>query len=396
MNIAIIVRKLNVTGGTQRQALSLAREFKQQGHRVVLYTFLYDKKRCYPDLLEDLDVRSLAYYPLHSYFFLDLIREQNAAKNLASLIERDTDILHPHDQASHRVAYYFKKKIKNIPSVWMMNDLPIKRWSFWREQQMNPSLSLSFIKTFAYWLFDFYEIQKFIRAQDAITVLDDKDKEWVRYYFKKQAIVVRSGLDSNRFFYTPRTHVSRPAQLLMSGIFFTHRRFEDGIKAIKILKGQGCDVVLSIRGAHRADDPYVRRLQQLVHRLDLQRYVTFAGPTSSDREHARTLVHADIFLFPNHLQSWGLVVFEAMATGTPVVVSKSAGASEVLTDKKNALLVNPKSPAEIAKAVKTLIDNPALYRRLSRNGRMFVEQNISWSRQAKKLLALFEDILKHK
>ena len=50
MNIAIIIRRLNVKGGAQRQALSLARELKNMGHNVALYTFFYDKDKCFSDL----------------------------------------------------------------------------------------------------------------------------------------------------------------------------------------------------------------------------------------------------------------------------------------------------------------------------------------------------------
>jgi len=100
-----------------------------------------------------------------------------------------------------------------------------------------------------------------------------------------------------------------------------------------------------------------------------------------------------VFVFPNHLQSWGLAVFEAMASGLPVVVSKSAGASEVLTDGENALLVNPKNPGEIAKAIQSLIDNPDLYRTLSKNGRDFVEQNISWVKYTDQMEDVFKRVM---
>ena len=55
MKIAIMVRKLNVRGGVQRHALSLARELALEGDDVTLYTFLYDKEkyRPYPGRADD-------------------------------------------------------------------------------------------------------------------------------------------------------------------------------------------------------------------------------------------------------------------------------------------------------------------------------------------------------
>ena len=88
----------------------------------------------------------------------------------------------------------------------------------------------------------------------------------------------------------------------------------------------------------------------------------------------------DIFLFPNHLQSWGLAVFEAMSSGVPVVVSQTAGAAEVLADRDTALIVPPKSPSAIAAAVAVLVQDPALFAHMSEGGRAFVESRMSWSR----------------
>ncbi len=83
-----------------------------------------------------------------------------------------------------------------------------------------------------------------------------------------------------------------------------------------------------------------------------------------------------------------------MACGMPVIVSRTAGASEILTDGENALLVNPKKPQEIADAIERLVENPELYMRLSVKGRKFVEERMSWERSAHNLLALFERVRK--
>jgi glycosyltransferase involved in cell wall biosynthesis len=94
------------------------------------------------------------------------------------------------------------------------------------------------------------------------------------------------------------------------------------------------------------------------------------------------------------LQSWGLVVFEAMAMGLPVIVSETAGASEVLTDHENSIIVKPKDPKGIASAVQELIQKPELYKKLSREGRKFVEKNISWPRYTEDMLKIFQSKLK--
>ncbi len=392
MKIAIIIRKLNTRGGNQRHVLSLAQELVKRGHRVTLYTFIYSPADCYEDLLKGLDVISLAYYPHTSRFLF--FKENHASQQLADRIDSDTEILNPHDQVCYRVAYYYKKRVKNIPSVWVMHDMPTRRFSFMREQEVNTRFHVSLLKLGIATILDWWECYTFIRVQDRIVVLDYRDQEWVKQYFKINAIVVRNGIDIVSFPFIPQHSLSKNnVRLLASGIFFPHRRFEDAIDAVKILHDAGIAATLDIVGFFSKSSAYHHELCKRLDGLGMSSFITFLGKVSEDDLRALYACH-NIFIFPNHLQSWGLAVFEAMASGCPVIVSKTAGASEVLTDGEHALLVSPKSPEEIAHAVKRLIDNPNLYQMLSRNGRLFVEQHISWERYTDSLLSVFDSVLK--
>ncbi len=272
--------------------------------------------------------------------------------------------------------------------------MPTKTWSFRRDSQFDSKLKISFIKRLFYWLVDKYEIKKFIKPQDKIIVLDNRDREWVREYFKKEAIVVRSGLDLERFNFKERESLTnKKVEILMAGIFFRHRRFEDGIMAMKILKEKNYDVNLSIVGDYNINKDYFKELVYLAKKSGMEDSVDFAGRVS-DEKLLNFYQQSDIFLFPNHWQSWGLVVFEAMACGLPSIVSKTAGASEVLTDGENALLVEPFKPEDIITAVAKLIDNPDLYVKISRQGRELVEKSISWPLMAQKVSAIFKETLK--
>ena len=403
MKIAIIVRKLNVRGGTQRLALMLARELALRGHSVTLYTFAFDRANCFPELLEGRGVISLSSAPqyqrrgffLINPFFsvLGFIHENRAAKKLSQLIDADTDILNPHDQVSYRVAAYFKKRKPYVPSVWTMNDLPTKAFSFLREKEIHPLLRMDAAKALMVRLLDWYDYMRFIRIQDRIIVLDNRDKEWVKIFFNKDAEVIRIGIDSSAFSYIPREHmIGKKVRLLMNGIFFPHRRFEDGIEALKILMDKGFDVSLTIIGDF-TNKKYTEDVRDIIVRSGLEMYVRLLGKVSEETLRNAYREH-DIFLFPNHLQSWGIAVFEAMASGCPVIVSKTAGASEVLTDGVHALLVNPKSPEEIADAVKRLVDDVELYQKLSKNGRLFVEHNLTWERYTDDMMKVFADVMR--
>lgn len=401
MNIAIVVRRLNVEGGTQKLAAHLGRELRTQGNTVTFYTFFYSKDVCYPELLSDFSVveADKAYVERMKKtgagrglvaFLRNYHNENQAARNLALKISSDTDVLNPHDQLAYRVSRYFKREVKNIPSIWTVNDVSTKKASLARNIQFNSSLQISHLKRVWYWCVDQFEYRWFIRYQDTIAVLDKRNKALADEEFPGiTTVIIRGGLDAEEFPYQEHNTISpQKVRLLMFAVLLPHRRFEDGITALSILIKRGVNATLSIVGGV-GDANYYRMLQALVHELRLEEKVHFKGRVS----HSELLTEykeADIFLFPCHLQTWGLAVFEAMASGLPVIVSETSGASEVLTDGQNAMVVPPRSPEKIADAVEKLIIDSHLYYALSVDGRKFVEENISWEKHAESMERLFK------
>ncbi|MBI1975582.1 MAG: glycosyltransferase family 4 protein [Candidatus Vogelbacteria bacterium] len=371
MKIAILIRRLNVRGGAQRQALWLARCLIERGHAVTLYTFIYDKANCYEELLYGMRVI-----------------EQYGERELASRIENGTEVVNPHGEEVYRTAALYKKAHPHVRSIWMMNDMATRYPSYLRAREVDQSIMASRVKVFAYRLLDWRERALFIAPQDDIVVLDERDRAWVMQYYRKEAEVVRSGICVTEFPFTLRAlRRERPLKALAVGILFAHRRFEDLIVAVNILKSKGYDMTLSIVGGD-ADLRYKERLVSLIASLHLENTVTLLGAVSG-KELLGAYAGHDVFVFPSHLQSWGIAVFEAMASGMPVIVSRTAGASEVLTDGENALLVSPKSPSEIAAAIEQLFNKPELTPTLSKAGRKFVEENISWGQYTERMLDIF-------
>jgi len=385
MNIAIIIRRLNIKGGAQKQALELANFLRKFNHNVIFYTFDHDEEQCFEDL-KKFKVVSLraAEKSRNPIYFL---RENNNSYNLSKKISSDTDILNPHGEGSYKVAYFYKKFVKNVRSVWMMNDMPTKIASYERMRLVSPNHKMSFIKRLLNTLQDYIDINKFIRAQDKIVVLDSRDRDWVERYFNMKAEVVRSGLNIVDYDFVSH-QIHSPIRLVTTGIFLRHRRFEDTIRAMSELKKRGVEVTLTIIGAISADPIYAREIKNLVGERMLTDRVYFKDAVTGD-EMKKIYAESDIFVFACHMQSWGLAVFEAMAAGLPVIVSKSAGASEILEDKVTALLIQPLDPNDIAEKIEFLASDLKLYQDLRTNGRKFVEENVSWHRYGTTMLNYF-------
>lgn len=398
MKIAMIFRKLNVKGGTQRQGLSLANELRKLGHEITLYTFSYNAENCYPHLLKDFPVIELPKDSLSDSKRSRLMektgvpevqRENANARALAMIMKDDFNVLNPHDQVAYKVGVYYKKLKKNVPVIWNMNDLPLKRWGYDRAKGCDDNFHQPWYKHLAYYFFDLYDKFAFIRHLDAITVVDYFNKDLIKRYLKLNAFTVRSGPDFEYFMFKEKLPPHGSIKILTSGILMPHRRFEDAIKALPILIEKGFTPTLTIIGDTDNDKKYFSRLQKLITDLNLESKVTFLGRVT-DEELINAYQTHDVYTFQHHLQSDGLSPFEAAACGMPLLVSKTAGCHEVLKHKENALLINPKDPADYAEKIGMLLNDSVLYAKMAKNANAFVRSHFSWQKYAEGNLEVWE------
>jgi len=76
----------------------------------------------------------------------------------------------------------------------------------------------------------------------------------------------------------------------------------------------------------------------------------------------------DVFVLPSLLEGFGLVLLEAMAAGIPIVATNVHGIKEVVIDGKSGILIPPKNPEAIAKAVTRIIEDPQIHKDLVEEG----------------------------
>lgn len=407
MNIAIIHSRLNSKGGTQRKVLSTARALQELGHRVTIYAMAYDPEKCYSSLISKLRVVPLPGYntkaqkvnlPLFKFlnYFLYSRNETREAKRLAQMIEGDTEALCPFDRLAYRTAVYYKKNIRAIPSIAVMDDIYLRTWAEWRKSLFDPHYILPRRRKFLYKIIDWYETRTYILPHERIAVLDMRTKEWVREFFGKEADIVRNGLAVEDFpFSVHGLPQKNSVRLLSAGIFFLHRRYEDIIRAVKLLRDGGVNAELALVGGYSGEHrQYGETLKKLAKDLGIGAYIFFLGnvPEAELLEQYRK---GDIYISANHMQSWGLAPFEAMASGMPAIISNTTGAAEVLADRGDALLIPPKSPESIVCAVKEIIEKPELYAALSKSGRTLVEMEITWQNTARNLAKILEEETKN-
>ena len=112
----------------------------------------------------------------------------------------------------------------------------------------------------------------------------------------------------------------------------------------------------------------------------------------SDAEVTQRLRSADVFCAPSlNGESFGVVLLEALAAGTPVVASDLLGYTNVVRADRDALLVTPGDPRALGMAVQRVLDDGDLRRRLIASGLKRAE-DFSMDRLAQRYLLLYEAI----
>ncbi|MER5428371.1 glycogen synthase [Streptomyces sp. NPDC002588] len=111
------------------------------------------------------------------------------------------------------------------------------------------------------------------------------------------------------------------------------------------------------------------------------------------------LTHAAVFVCPSVYEPLGIVNLEAMACGTPVVASRVGGIPEVVEDGVSGVLVSVDSggdtfEAELARALDSVLGDPAAARRMGEAGRVRAVEEFGWDAVARRTVRLYEEILK--
>lgn len=108
---------------------------------------------------------------------------------------------------------------------------------------------------------------------------------------------------------------------------------------------------------------------------------------------ARYYAIADFFLFPTYYDAFGLVVTEAMATGLPVIVSRAAGASELIVHGENGWLTDNGWDADkLGQDIRQLATDTPLRERMGAAARATIE-SFTWDRVAIETMAVYREVL---
>ncbi len=163
-----------------------------------------------------------------------------------------------------------------------------------------------------------------------------------------------------------------------------YKNLDGCLRVVQRLRKDGLDVTFVRAGA-----PMWPRQRALAERLGLDRAIRDLGPMGGD-DLAALYNGADVLLFPSLYEGFGWPPLEAMASGLPVVCSRSGSLPEVVADA--ALTAEPEDVAGLAAQVAAVLESPALAGDLRRRG-IERARHFTWERAAAEVLEVYRSAL---
>jgi glycosyltransferase involved in cell wall biosynthesis len=130
------------------------------------------------------------------------------------------------------------------------------------------------------------------------------------------------------------------------------------------------------------------RLADMAARLGVASQVQFTGAIFGEAKWA-AYGDADVFVLPSQNENFGNTAAEAVAAGTPVVVTEQCGIAPLLADV--AGLVVPHDAGALARAIKAVTGDPELHARLAA-GCSVVTARLGWEEPVREMEALYNKL----
>jgi len=174
------------------------------------------------------------------------------------------------------------------------------------------------------------------------------------------------------------------------GRFDPRNALADLLEAAAILKAEGRDFTVQVIGDGPARPVYERKAKS----LDVWDRVEWLGLLNEERP--RFYREADVMAAPCVLASFGVVLLEALASGTPVVAADNVGFRQVIRGDVPGRFVPPHDPAELARGIAEVLDDPARAEEIGRQGRIAVAEEFDWPRVTDRIEAIYNEVLDSK
>ena len=135
------------------------------------------------------------------------------------------------------------------------------------------------------------------------------------------------------------------------------------------------------------DGPLAKDLHENVPKTN----VTFTGYLQGT-DLAEAYASSDLMVFPSTTETFGNVVLESLACGTPVIGANSGGVKNIIKDGKTGILCEPKNADSFLSSIYELLNNEEMRKQMSLDAHSYATTQ-SWDEISSDLLMHYDDVI---
>ncbi len=216
-------------------------------------------------------------------------------------------------------------------------------------------------------------------ARSALVLVNTPDLAKLFKGNENVEVAILSTLQSDEVVPAPRNSEpglgqSRQARLLFTGRILPEKGLWEAVEAVRMLTDRGFDLVLDVVGWEHPREPVIPGLMQQIERFGMSERVRIVGYVPAGPELSAVYKSADIYVLPTHGEGFPRTLFEAMGVALPVVTTPVGGIPHWIHDEVEALFVDPRSSASLAKGLERMLTDDDLRGRVSRGGWEFARK----------------------
>ncbi len=237
-------------------------------------------------------------------------------------------------------------------------------------------------------------MKKYYGWCDLVTAPSETTKsKMLSWGFKDNIEVVSNGIDTKKF--NPKNFdknlknklCEKGEKLILHvGRITKEKKASELLKIVKILDNKKINFKMLIIGS----GPELDNITAKTKYMGLENKITFAGHISQE-DLPKYYASADLFLTASTVETQGLVLLEALASGLPVIGADAEAIPELITNGKNGFLFEPADLEKAAVLTEEILADENLRKKLSKNTTKYVKphsiQNVctDWEGIYKKL-----------
>jgi len=349
-------------GGVSEHMYHLSKALRERGNHVKILTAHYEGEESEKDVIR---VGKINILPLN-FTQITFTWEKGYRKKIREVFKENYDIVHTHGPFGHNLPYH----------ALMFSD----------------SKNIATFHT-AFVGFNFYKLarifykESFKKLDRVICVSKKAYREIKRYFPLGNYAIIPNGVDTKRFTPEGKRIKKNNLAVLFVGRFEPRKGPFIFLKAVRILREKGYkdfDFWMVGKG------PLLEKAKKFSEENNLNiKFFGFVPP----EELPIIFRSADIYVSPAiGGETFGIVLIEAMASGTSLICSNIEGYSEVVKHGINGLLFENKKEKDLAEKIEILINDKNLREKLKEKGIEF-SKNFDWMKIAEKVEIVYRSTL---